>query len=189
WVAVQEFDPGWFAILKTWWQNSGITREFGGINLKLQRFDWPQHIFNLLLLGRCKLLCLQRTAWPSENQRQADPEQQEVGSVCHGRTFCIRVLAGCFNSPTNKLSRAEGDARMSLSSAHQGFSGDGSGSRHRRSALSWLAESAQRSSGEKATPQTISVCPVKQCSSLPVATSHSRTVLSELPETARQPSL
>src|SRR6516225_10292487 len=50
WVAVQEFDPGRFTILKTWRQHPGITRELGGINLKLRRVDSLQHILNLLLL-------------------------------------------------------------------------------------------------------------------------------------------
>ena len=60
--------------------------------------------------------------------------------------------------------------------------------RHSRTVRSALAESARRPSGETATPDTTSVCPSKQRSSLPVATSQRRRVLSRLPESRRLPS-
>src|SRR3954453_3999741 len=55
-------------------------------------------------------------------------------------------------------------------------------------APSMPAEAACRPPGERATPSTRSVCPVKAASSCPRATSQRRTVRSLPPETARLPS-
>src|SRR5437879_6282462 len=52
---------------------------------------------------------------------------------------------------------------------------------HSRKVLSPPAESAFRPSGEKATPYTAASCPSKLRSSLRVATSQSRSVLSQPP--------
>src|SRR5262249_11190442 len=54
--------------------------------------------------------------------------------------------------------------------------------------VSELPDRAVRPSGEKATEETSSECPVKVRSFLPVTTSHSFRVASELPDRAVRPS-